>query len=120
MCHRCHCKRGDFLETEKIWELKTTQRIKAKVVQGAAGGGTGGRPIVHMGTDGKSLKPGKGVAGYERGRLYAGAHLMFNAFWLVSTFCLYQMYMRDSLHQVDHGIIIQILRAILRLFWGIM
>jgi hypothetical protein len=44
--------------------------------------------------------------------------LMFNAFWMVSTFCIYQMYMRDSLHQVDHGIIVHILRAILRLFQG--
>ena len=58
------------------------------------------------------------VRSYESGRAFAGAHLMFNAFWMVSTFCIYQMYMRDSLHQVDHGVIIHILRAILRLFQG--
>ena len=35
-----------------------------------------------------------------------------------ATSCVFQMYMRDSLHQVDHGIIIHVLRAILRLFHG--
>ena len=55
---------------------------------------------------------------YEASRQRVGAHLVYNAFWLVNTFCLYQMHMRDSLHQVDHGIIVHILRAILRLFWG--
>jgi hypothetical protein len=69
-------------------------------------------------TDDGECKPGPSAKSYESCRAAAGAHLMFNAFWMVSTFCIYQMYMRDSLHQVDHGIIVHILRAILRLFQG--
>jgi hypothetical protein len=75
-------------------------------------------PVVEMGDDGKSSMPGPDAYHYESSRTAAGAHLLFNAFWLVSTFCIFQMYMRDSLHQVDHGIIIHILRGILRLFFG--
>jgi hypothetical protein len=71
-----------------------------------------------MGDDGKSSIPGPDAHRYERSRSDAGAHLLFNAFWLVSNFCIFQMYMRDSLHQVDHGIIIHVLRGILRLFLG--
>ena len=42
--------------------------------------------------------PAASAASYEKTRTQAGADLVFNAFWLVSTFCLFQMYMRDSLH----------------------
>ena len=35
-----------------------------------------------------------------------------------SSFYLFQMHMRDSLHQIDHGFIIHVLQAILRLFYG--
>jgi hypothetical protein len=44
--------------------------------------------------------------------------LLFNAFWLVSTFCIFQMYMRDSLHQIDHGVFLHACRGILRLYLG--
>ena len=37
--------------------------------------------------------------------------------WL-GHFCLFQMYMRDSLHAIDHGVIIHVLRGILRIFYG--
>lgn len=47
------------------------------------------------------MTPGPAAKSYERARTAAGAHLIFNAFWLVSSFCCYQMYMRDSLHQVN-------------------
>jgi hypothetical protein len=73
---------------------------------------------LYLGNDGKTTKPGPSASQYERGRAVAGAHLLFNAFWLISSFCICQMYMRDSLHQVDHGVIIHILRGILRLFFG--
>ena len=75
-------------------------------------------PVVEIGDDGKSSMPGPKAISYERSRAEAGAHLLFNGFWLISTFCVFQMYMRDSLHQVDHGIIIHVLRGILRLFFG--
>ncbi len=72
-----------------------------------------------MGDDGKSRsRSGSDAHWYERSRSDAGAHLLFNAFWLVSTLCIFQMYMRDSLHQIDHGIIIHILQRIIRLFVG--
>ena len=38
--------------------------------------------------------------------------------WAGAHFCLFQMYMRDSLHQIDYGVIIHVLRGILRLFYG--
>jgi hypothetical protein len=44
----------------------------------------------------------------------AGAHLFFNAFWLIPHFCVNLMYMRDPMHQIDNGIIIAFLKAILR------
>ena len=66
--------------------------------------------------DGKSSTEGPAAGSYQKTRTQAGAHLVINEIRLVSTFCLCQMYMRDSLHQVDHGIIIHVMRAILRVF----
>ena len=54
-----------------------------------------------------------GAIYYEAQRKMAGAHLVFNAFWLISHFCINLMYMRDPMHQVDNGIIITFLKAIL-------
>jgi hypothetical protein len=45
-----------------------------------------------------------------------GAHLFFNAFWLIPHFCINLMYMRDTMHQIDSGVIISFLEAILRKF----
>jgi hypothetical protein len=42
--------------------------------------------------------------------------LFFNAFWLIPHFCINLMYMRDTLHQIDSGVIISFLKAILRKF----
>ncbi len=44
----------------------------------------------------------------------AGAHLFFNAFWLIPNFCINLMYMRDPMHQIDNGVIVSFLKAILR------
>ena len=91
----------------------------------AAAGGLGRRhpdkrPVVEFSEDGTRSKagPGPAAASYEKTRAAAGCHLVFNAFWLVSMFCMCQMHMRDSLHQKDHGVFIHILCAILRLFLG--
>ena len=120
-CHRCTCPAKEFLNPYKTWPAKTTQRKKKDVFHHAAGRpgplGSKASPVVEFTDDGE-CKPGPSAKSYESCRAAAGAHLMFNAFWMVSTFCIYQMYMRDSLHQVDHGIIVHILRAILRLFQG--
>ena len=55
-----------------------------------------------------------GAIHYESQRKKAGAHLFFNAFWLIPHFCANLMYMRDPMHQIDNGIIIAFLKAILR------
>ena len=83
-----------------------------------AAAGTQGRPVVEFHADGKRTTAGPSSIRYESSRAVAGAHLLFNAFWLIPNFCVHQMYMRDSLHQVDHGVIIHVLRGILRLFYG--
>jgi len=57
-----------------------------------------------------------GVRYYESQRIKAGAHLFFNAFWLIPNFCINQMYMRDPMHQIDSGVIISFLKAVLRKF----
>jgi hypothetical protein len=118
------CPRKDVLDTSKLWLSKTTKKMKASNLQ-AASGHDGPRndsePLVELEDDGKSSRPGParpGAKSYERGRTAAGGHLLFNVFWLIPTFCIFQMYMRDSLHQVDHGIVIHVLRGILRLFFS--
>ena len=55
-----------------------------------------------------------GAKHYESQRKKAGAHLLFNAFWTIPNFCVNLMHMRDPMHQIDHGIIISFLKAILR------
>ena len=71
--------------------------------------------MVEMEDDGKSNRPGPAFKSYETASTQAsGAYLLFNSFWLDASFCIYHMYMRDSLHQVDHGITLHVLRGILR------
>jgi hypothetical protein len=55
-----------------------------------------------------------GAIHYETQRKKAGAHLFFNAFWLILHFCINLMYMRDTMHQIDSVVIISFLKAILR------
>ena len=111
-CHRCHSSRKDFLETKK-WALqRSTHETKKAVLDAAAGAHSGGRPVVEWDADGRR-QPGPCVKGYERVRKLAGAHLVRNSFWLAQGFCAYQMTMRDPMHQIDHGVIIYLLRAIL-------
>ncbi len=45
------------------------------------------------------------------------AHLLFNASWLVSNFCMHQMLMKDSMHQINLGIIVCLIMAILNKYW---
>ena len=52
-----------------------------------------------------------GVIHYKSQRKKAGAHLFFNAFWLIQHFCINLMYMRDTMHQIDSGVIISFLKA---------
>ena len=65
--------------------------------------------MLEFSNDGRTHTEGPAGPHYEGEHKRAGYHLFFNAFWLVSHFCLFQMYMRDSLHQTDHGVIIHVL-----------
>jgi hypothetical protein len=112
VCHRCHSSRKDFLETKKWARQKTTWEAKTAVLNAAAGAHSNGKPVLEWDGDGRR-KAGPGVKGYDRVRKLAGAHLVQNAFWLAQGFCVYQMCMRDPMHQIDHGVIIYLLRAIL-------
>ena len=59
--------------------------------------------VVEMEDDGKSCRSGPDAYHCECSRVNAGAHLLFNAFWRVSNFYIFQLYMRDSLHHVHYG-----------------
>ena len=64
------------------------------------------------------FKPCIQPPGVESDGYRVGCLMFFNVFWLVSIFCFYQMYMCDSLHQINHDVIIHVLRGILLLFFG--
>jgi hypothetical protein len=66
--------------------------------------------------DGSFHRPGPNSSKYEDARARCGAHLVFNAFWMIANFCVHQMLMRDGMHAIDLGIIITLIRAILRAF----
>ncbi len=44
------------------------------------------------------------------------AHLFIKAFWSIPRFCTNLMYMRNTMHQIDSGVIIFFLKAILQKF----
>jgi hypothetical protein len=111
-CHRCHSSHEDFLETKKWARQRSTYKTKSAVLDAASGAHSGGRPVVEWDANGRR-KAGPAVKSYERVRKLAGAHLVQNAFWLMQGFCCYQMVMRDPMHQIDHGVILYLLRAIL-------
>ena len=117
-CHRCECPPRSYLDTDTSFKTKTTARVRKTVKTASAGIPGAGRPVVEFSNDGRTHTEGPAGRHYEQERSRAGCHLFFNAFWLVSNFCLFQMYMRDSLHQIDHGVIIHVLRGILRFFYG--
>ena len=117
-CHRCECPPQSWLDTDTRFRAKTTARVKKHVMEAASGLHGSGSPVVQFTNDGQKHSEGPAGHHYERQRKLSGLHLFFNSFWLVSTFCLFQMHMRDSLHQIDHGVIIHVMRGILRLFYG--
>jgi len=48
-----------------------------------------GEPVVQWKADGSETKPGPKAAHYESVRKTVGAHLLYNAFWLVNHFCVH-------------------------------
>ena len=97
-------------------EARTTAAHRQAVEDEVAGNNTGGRPVVTWNPQTKEMIPGPASRYYNSSRLRAGCHLVYNAFWAIQGFCIYQMCMRDPMHQVDKGVIVQLLKSILRLY----
>ena len=116
VCHRCSVERADFLETIKRAPQKTTVQMRKRILSAAGGGHLTGRAkdqaVVELDEDGRR-RAGPQFRSYDSSRQLAGGHLVRNAFWAVHGFCAYQMFMRDPMHQIDHGVIIFLFRAIL-------
>ena len=72
-------------------------------------------PVVNWGEK-PTHSAGTNSSHYEVFRSLCNAHLVLNAFWSVPHFCVHQMLMRDPMHQVDLGVIIHLIKAILRKF----
>ena len=98
----------------------TTRR--AQITEAAKGGdrhlrGMCSGRVVDWGEGEKPThSPGPNSSHYEAFRTLCNAHLVFNAFWSIPHFCVHQMLMRDPMHQVDLGVIVHLIRAILRKF----
>ena len=107
----------DFLSTVHAQARNTTAHRQAVDAEVAAGNSTNGRPVVTWHPQTKEMVPGPASKYYESGRKRAGCHLLFNAFWAIQGFCIYQMCMRDPMHQMDKGVIVQLLKAILHLYY---
>ena len=73
-------------------------------------------PVVEFGEDCSFHRPGPNSTCYEDAWPICGAHLVFNAFWLISNF---QMLMHYEMHAIDLGIIITLIWAILLTFMEI-
>ena len=121
-CHRCTASRHDFLSTG-FFRAKTTSKRKSEISRVARGGAAeprglmhGWKPVVTWNADGSDVRPGPAAKRYEKDRKHCGAHILFNAFWSIPHFCVHQMLMRDPMHQIDLGVILHLLRAILRKF----
>ena len=140
VCHRCFAPRDQYLSTADF-EVKIMRKVRQRVEIAAAGGymkGIRDKRVVRWDPDCRNVRAGPGIKHiifimsimriiriifvlsgarfYESQRKKAGAHLFFNAFWLIPHFCINLMYMRDTMHQIDSGVIISFLKAILRKF----
>jgi hypothetical protein len=122
VCHRCPARLGDFLSNARLGVKNTDSR--RRTIEKAASGvdlpdcirHASSEPVVEWADDGSSHRPGPNSAHYEDARTRCGAHLVFNAFWLIAHFCVHQMLMRDGMHAIDLGVIVTLIRAILRAF----
>ena len=98
----------------------TTRR--AQITEAAAGRGHTFRgmrpgPVVNWGdSENPTHSAGTNSIHYDAFRSLCNAHLIFNAFWSIPHFCVHQMLMRDPMHQVDLGVIVHLIKAILRKF----
>jgi hypothetical protein len=101
------------------------QETRAAVTAAASGDGLrnigmrgmGPGAVVQWNQDGSHVRPGPESSHYEAARGECGAHLLFNAFWTVANCCVHQLLMKDSMHQIDLGVIVRLIMAILRKYW---
>ena len=105
--------------------MKRTKDKRAAVTAAATGEGLralgmrriGRGDVVMWNEDGSCVRPGPESRHYEASRGECGAHLLFNAFWAVANCCVHQLLMKDPMHQIDLGIIIRLIMAILKKYW---
>jgi hypothetical protein len=69
-------------------------------------------PIVTWNADKSIVRPGPAAAKYEPTRKKCKSHLLFNAFWLTTFFCVYQVLMRDPVHLIDLGVMLQHIKGL--------
>lgn len=73
--------------------------------------------VVQWEEDGSDTAPGPNSSHYESVRKSVGAHLLYNAFWIVPHFCVYQMLMKDRMHAIDLGVILTLIKAMMRKYY---
>ena len=124
-CHRCPATKQQFLATHCSLPLKSTKETRAAITAAASGDGlrtlgvrgVGRGSVVEWNEDGSGVRPGPEKSHYEISRAECGAHLLFNAFWAVANCCIHQLLMKDPMHQMDLGVIVRLIMAILRKYW---
>ena len=126
-CQRCAARKGDFSSADFRGSVTTSVDSTATRREGIAQAASGVdlpktircasmEAVVDWGDVSEIHSTGPNSAHYEDARRqYAGLILCFDTFWLLPRFCVYQMLMRDSMHTIDLGVIVTLIRAILPL-----
>ena len=69
--------------------------------------------VANWSDDGSGTRPGRPESTHcEVVRKVCGA--LFNSFWLISHCCVHQMLMKDTMHQIDLGVIVHLIITILK------
>jgi hypothetical protein len=99
--------------------MKSTKDTRAAVTAAASGDGLrtlgmrqrmGRGPVVQWTDDGTCIRPGSESSHCEAGRADCGKLLSRQC-------CVHQLLLRDSMHQIDLGVFILLIMAILRKYW---
>ena len=120
--HRCTASKCDLLSTA-LFPSKSTPLRKAAIIRAASGqdlvvrGVPSRDKVVQWEEDGSDTAPGPNSSHYESVRKSVGAHLLYNAFWIVPHFCVYQMLMKDRMHAIDLGVILTLIKAMMRKYY---
>ena len=121
-CHRCTASKGELLSTS-LFPSKSTPLWKAAIIKAASGQDLVVRrapsreKVVQWEEDGSDTAPGPNSSHYESVRKSVGAHLLYNAFWIVNHFCVHQMIMKDRMHAIDLGVIVTLIKAMMRKYY---